>query len=460
MANAEHNWQVRHKHTTKNLNYGHFGTATYEESSHRWRFLRQTPNRPQEGSMCPESYAFQLVHEHFQRLEMNSVQPYNAVHKTPTTPGTSKNLLKHVPESVSAVPSLPVPSHSEMLHGQCQPENTGEILAFGHARVLRDGGFRSHVVPIVAFPVGTGGETVRLLGIDTSRFVPHDEFDARSTWHVPCISTSRVGHWRQSTDRILQISYCTSHKQTHLLIRQSGGTSILRPIITSGISSGLGPSNLGSTRFQPNASPIDPNHVLTIPCSRTGGHDHADAMFNPLNPNVLAIIDVNGQWSVWKLRGKEPLTSRVTLKAQLLQQGNMFNTEAKLPIFNQNIDLHGWYRMCWLNNSRDNTDNILVCSRVSASVFDTRGALVDHADMRLGPPSDGIVILDLAQSRRDGRLIYVLSASRLQIFSSAQMHMGGVSRMGPLNLVCGWSHFRDEHDLGLKMSVVEYLQSM
>ncbi|KAK5055435.1 hypothetical protein LTR84_013185 [Exophiala bonariae] len=456
MANAEHHRSVRSKRTTKNLNYGHFGTATFEESTHKWRFLRQIQSYHKLDSHGSEWPAFELVHENVQQLKATGVERFGATVKCSSTPGTNHILLKHIPESAIVVESLSASSIDHASKDISRSESTGELIAFGHARVLGDDGFRSRLMPIVALPVGIGGEILRLHGIDLSRFVPDDEVDTRGTWNVPCISLSRIGRWRLLTDPILQISFSTSDDQTHLLIRQSGGTSILRPIIKSDVSA-VDSSGSGSTENHAGASPIDPNHMLTIPSARTGGHQHADAVFNPKNPNVLAILDVSGQWSVWKMKGKEPLSARVTVRAKILRRGNMFGSDLFTPV--QNVRPDGWYRLCWLNNTSSKTDNFFVCGRASAHVADSEGVSAIQADMRLGPPSDGIVILDLKQSVRDMRALYVLSGSRLQIFSADQLDTGSSSRTEPLNLVCSWSHFRDERDLDMRMSIVEHSQN-
>lgn len=453
MADPDRNRRVRHTHTrtTKNLSYGHFGTASYEDSSHRWHFLRQIHGHHQDDStrtgLCP----FQLVHEQIRQLGMDDLEPKNAIRHVPTWPLARRTLLNRVPEGVGAAHYLPTPSQVETLEELCISQTRGEIISFGHARSTGDRSLHSHLVPIVAFPTGTGGEVVRFLAIDIGGFVLNDESSTRSTWQVPCISSSTIGHWCQSADRILQISCCTSNNRTQLLIRKSGGTSILRPLIRARTPS--------SAEAQPSTSAIDPNHVLTIPCSRTGGHHHADALFNPLDPDLLAITDVSGQWSVWKMKGKEPKSTRVTLRVQLLQQGSLFNTDPQPFAFNRNINLDGWHRVCWLSSSMSSSGNILVCSRVSATIFNNQGTFLDHVDMRLGPPSDGVCILDVKQGVRHQQLIYVLSTSRLQIFTTSQLDLELGSETEPLNLVCAWNHFRDEHDLDLRMTVVEHSQS-
>lgn len=456
MADPEHSRQNRHTRDTKNLNYGHFGTATYEDSTHSWHFLRQIHSYHQRDDRNSGLNSFQLIHESIQHHGWHAPELNNSSRKAPDWPAAGRALLKRTPEIFGAVPYLQTPSEPDNLEMPCLPQTPTELLAFGHARAIGDRGSHSRLVPIAAVPAGVGGEIVQFIGIDPGSTVPQDDSAQPSAWRVPCISGSRTGYWCQSAERILQISYCTSHHRTQLLVRKMGGTSILRPIITPRMASVATLSRVGSTKAKPSASSIDPNHILTIPCSRTGGHHHADAMFKPQDPNMLAIIDINGQWSLWKIKGNQNQSTRVTLRAKLLQQGSLLDTEPQPFPFNQNIDLVGWLRMCWLSNSTGIAERIFICTRFSASIFNTQGDFVGHVDMRLSPSSDDICILDVKQSERNRQLIYVLSTSHLQIFTTSQSDSDLGARTGPLNLLCSWKHFRDECDLGLRMAVVEF----
>ncbi|KEF52789.1 uncharacterized protein A1O9_11206 [Exophiala aquamarina CBS 119918] len=459
MADPEHNRQNCQTRDTKNLNYGHFGTATYEESTHKWHFLRQPQDYHQDDYRRPGLHSLQLIHEPIRHHGVHNPEVNTSSHNAPAWFAARRTLLKHTPELFGAAPLLLTSSENDVLGTHYLQQTPREVLAFGHARAIGDRGSHSRLVPIVAVPVGAGGETVRFLGTDTGAFVPQDESAPPSDLRVPRISGSRTGYWWQSADRILQISFCASHNRTQLLVQKAGGTSILRPIIRPRMASVTAFPKAGRTNSERTASTIEPNHILTITCSRTGGHHHTDAMFNPLDPSVLAIADTSGQWSLWKIKGKQSQSTRVTWRAKLLQQGNLFDTDPQPLNLNRSIDLAGWYRVCWLSNSSEITERILVCSRFSATIFTTEGAFVNHVDMRLGPSSDGVCILDVKQSQRSRQLIYVLSTAHLQIFTTSQLDLDLGSRTEPLNLLCAWKHFRDEGDLDLRMTIQEFSRS-
>jgi len=459
MADPERNRQNRHIRDTKNLNYGHFGTATYEDSTRQWHFLRRIHGDHQRDKRHPQVHSFQIIHDSTQHYGLQVRELNNSGLKAPDWPAARRALLKRTPEMLDVGPRLQTPLEPEILQMPCFSQGATERLAIGHARATGDRGSHPRLVPIVVVPVGIGEQILQFIETDPGVIVPRNTSTSPATWRVPIISTPRTGYWCQSAERIQQISFCASHGRTQLLVRKSGGTSILRPAIRPYMTSVPAFVSEGSTQNKPSASFIDPNHILTIPYSRTGGQHHAHAMFNPQDPNMLALIDVGGQWSLWKLKGKQNKSTRVTLRAKLLQQGNMFDTEPQPFTLNTRTDSFGWYRMCWLGSSTGMTEKILICSRFSATIFTVHGAFVGHVDMRLGPPPDDICILDVRQSGQHRELVYVLSTSRLQVFTTSQVDSDSGGRKEPLNLLCSWKHFRDECDLDLRMTVVEFLLS-
>ncbi|EXJ86113.1 hypothetical protein A1O1_06482 [Capronia coronata CBS 617.96] len=495
MADVERVTRISHAHETNAVNYGHLGTATYDDQLHSWTFLRQNRITAELDLEGRNTVAIALDHGSESRLTHPTVYSgsvYSLVHEQ-TWVGHSKEtseagegegeevedstavvgskdaflkwstdsgkntFLKQIPDAAFAVLSLRgVPFK---LSSTPRAASRGNSLAFGNARVVFDHDARNdRVRPIVAFTAGPGGETLRLTSLDSSdvRFPNRSGFEEIHT--VPAIGHQCEGHWVESAERILHISSAPTQYRAQFLVVKPSATSILHPLISDRHSM---PRALGDLHHAAKTSNlrVDPCPVVTIPASRTGGNYHAHSAFHPQDQRSLAVVDICGVWSIWKLRGARARSARMLYHVHLQCSNDLDNAADIFHVKHAQQHYDGWHRVCWLKDDQGSYDRLLVCNRRVAAVFDLSGACVGVVDMRLGPLSDQNRILDVKHSERRREHIVVLTTSRLLIFSSSKVSWKDRSGVEPLTLACSWNHFRDGHDLSLRMSLCELPQA-
>ncbi|KAK5221900.1 hypothetical protein LTR72_006156 [Exophiala xenobiotica] len=452
MANTERARRLRHAHETNALTYGHFGTPTYDNETHTWSFLRQhrIPPRDEGASSKVNSTGFQLLHERITELSSGPTLPPldidDSYHQSRKTA-----LLKQLPDV--ALLSKYLPTTHFTVDAERSVPVPGILLAFGSATVssqLRQRQNDPPTRPIAVLAAGRCDEKLQLVefgpqDITLQNSIVHDE-----KCSLPCVLASTSTSWSNSAERIRHVSFAGISSRRFLVVRASG-TSILAPIIAR---SGLAAQNSDGVASA-NQSFVDPSLVLTIPSSRTGEGSHAHAALNPTNPSLVAIVDINGQWSIWRILGRSGWTSRILYHALLKGSNDLASHSGATLSRNDPSNLDDWHRICWLRDSEKSSERVLVCNRRLAVVFDQRGNIDGQVDVRLGPLSDGNQILDIRNSESQPFLIFFLTTSRLLVFSSQEISEKGRVGYEPLRLVCSWNHFRGRSDLKLRMSTLE-----
>ncbi|OCT51927.1 hypothetical protein CLCR_07970 [Cladophialophora carrionii] len=445
-----------HTHETNALSYGHLGTATYDEQSHKWTFLRQLggdqdPIRDEPSTSQSDLLRFQLVEE--RTVDCAAEVPIGngpAEQRSMNGLGLQNTFLKNVADAAFALTSSPAPASSS----EVQRENTKEkassasYLAVGHARPPFEPGMHNNdpSTPVVALVAESHKHALRLLGFEECQVAVRNSEGLQVMCTVPSVTTRVVGLWCESADRILQVASTIKANGTYFLVVKPSGTTILQPMSADPAPE----TTVPSADLLLDACPI-----VTIPTSRTGGNPHVHASFNPRDQNLVAIVDSSGQWSVWKLIGRRARSARILYKVHLLSSNNLITSGRQAPSTTDPSRADGWHRICWLIGPEANRERLLVCGRRMAAVFDREGQLLGQVDMRLGPTSDRNMILDIKNSHRRGEHLFVLSTSRLMVFSSTKGTWEERDPVEPLELVCSWNHYRDRTDPQLRMSTVE-----
>ncbi|KAK4949731.1 hypothetical protein LTR10_011573 [Elasticomyces elasticus] len=431
MADTERARRTKYAHETNSLNYGHYGTAMYESKKRSWSFLRQPDGRRHSDQVT--SSGFQLIHE---RVTPLPKEPDAYAQPASFGPAARKALLKKVPDAAFLPRHLLTVSNTSELEVS---ESAGEInarsgnrLTVGSVKLPFPGQSRKDA-PIhgfAAFSTGQNGESLQLVDMGAETISWRNDEGFRETCRVPCPSSRTSLSWSNSIEKIKYVAGAGLNRQRFLIVKPSG-TSILDPIIAD-------------DRSDNSRSFMKPSLLVTIPLSRTGKSPHAHAAFNPQDRTLVAIVDLQGQWSTWKIQGRRSRSAHV-LSTAVLQSFNDLMSFSALRYHQETLD--GWHRICWITDTRGLSRRLLVCGRRFAAVFDGLGDYEGQVDMRLGPLSDGNQILDVKQSTVMRTLTFVLTTSRILIFTSIEGPGPGLSQAEPLTLVCSWKHFRGDPNL-------------
>ncbi|KIW13367.1 hypothetical protein PV08_08555 [Exophiala spinifera] len=446
MADRGRGWRPQHSHETRALSYGHFGTATYDSRAQTWVFLRQNqPLRNAIGVDDPtNTTGFHLVHEQVVSTQAarkpqfpDALNPSRSVGRT--------GLLKQLPEAALLSRFLPTAQVSR--DQDFDQAVLGNTLALGTARASsrKSQQYDSPSCMVLFFRGGACNEDIHLAEIEAEEIdIPMYEISCK----LPTISSDRGSHIK-STEPVRHISSADTLSGRFLVLKESG-TSIFELLWRQRHVSELETED-SSHR---NATLVDQILLLAIPSTRTGEAAHAHASFQTGNQGMLAIVDVNGQWSTWEIRRKRSALAPVPCHATLQYSNNIYDAISE-P---ERVLVDDWHRICWLPDTGQNNHRILVCNRRVAAVFGGDGTLEGHVDMRLGPPSNETQILDVRTSSVRPYLVLALTSSRLLIFTSQGLVNRGAAKYEPLELVCSWAHFRHGSDLSLRMSVAEFEQ--
>ena len=233
------------------------------------------------------------------------------------------------------------------------------------------------------------------------------------------------------------LGLCFSADKSFLAIRQLSGTSIV--MLSCGQTS----------RDIPHRS-MALEHVVTLPRTNTGGHEHADVAFHPRNRHQLGLVDTHGNWSIWQLHGRRAHTSRILYKIKLHASGKLVPSERNLKHFGNNSNFDGWHRICCLDRS-PGVGALLICSRRIARTFDFDGSFRGDVDMRLGRAASWNWVLDVQSSLYHPGVCFVLTSTHLQIMRLAS----AVKKADDLDLLCSWPHYRGESSMSLSLHIVD-----
>ncbi|KIW44130.1 uncharacterized protein PV06_05164 [Exophiala oligosperma] len=450
MADRGREWRLRHSHETKALSYGHFGTATYDSRTQTWSFLRQNYLRQDNkgDGFCPNATGFYLVDERVAiAQESTSTRLTDTLNLSRPVGRTA--LLKQIPDAAFLPRSL---FTSQVLHDVDFDRTVlGDTLALGTARVsLRKS--LQHDSPscmALVFRAGPSGDIclTEVGGEDITLSVePNSEISCK----IPSVALDR-GSRMISTEPVRHISSAGTLSGRFLVVRDSG-TSVFELLWRQGRFAQAETDNSSHI----NAAFVDHSLLFSIPSTRTGQAAHAHASFQASSQDILAIVDVRGQWSIWEIRRKRSTSAPVPYHAILKCSKNISDALSEHSLFLAD----NWHRISWLPDAGGTGQRIMVCNRRSAVVFDSDGTFEGQVDMRLGPQSNETQILDVRTSIIRPYLVLALTSSRILVFTSQGLGQQQSSKYEPLKLVCSWAHFRHGSDLNLRMSVVEFEQDI
>jgi hypothetical protein len=449
MADALQKLTLQHAHATNALNFGKLGTATYVERSSDWSFLREeTGIATHAQGHAAAAFPFRLV-----GLEAHTSQPKD----TGTTLDLAaedqsvpiRNVLQLVPEAFCEV------SRGQQKGGTdaqsygygAGPTLRPTQLAFGGAAAVLNHGTTRQTIPIVAIASGRNLEAVRLLLIGKEAAQTTDTHGTYHSYQLPRISYDEEGYWTSEGGPVQQVCFAAAcdfetTQSAWMAARCYSATTIFHPLF-----------HRTQIMFDTTASRLDPNPILKISIFRTGGHPHADVAFHPQDHKVLAIVDVRGNWSVWKIEvPRRSVTSRALFGIHLESAGRLFTDMRHSPLQGD------WHRICWISRTPHESDRLLVSSRSYAALFDRVGDNLGVVDLRKGSTDDVQMVLDVAKSTTNPTHCYILTSTKLLLLSAAETDRAGSTGHEQLAMLLSWSHYRDRGDLSLTLMLAETAQ--
>ena len=445
MADVQNKLKLQQAHATNALNYGHLGTATYTKSPTEWDFMRGENG----GTIHRPAYAFPFE---IAGLELDASQSETSG-ETAILESDGDNLAPHDGLRLVAEELYEI-THKQHRNVTIVPSSDGRIertpqigqLAFGGAAAILDDGKSRQTVPIAALVSGTNFEAIKILLLGKEYF---QTMDARGlhNYQLPTISYDEEGNWSGEGDPVQQVCFAATcdfetTQSAWMAARCRSATTIFHPLfyrthITIGAS----------------ATRLSPNPILRIPISRTGGYPHADIAFHPYDHKLLAIVDVRGNWSVWKIDiPRRSVTGRVLFGIHLQSVGKLF-TDVKLLAVHRD-----WHKICWISHSPHKSDRLIVSSRSHAAFFDSDGRNLGDLDLRTGGPKEIQMVLDIAKSTTNPTHYYLLTSTKLLLMSAAESDQTNSMGQEQMTILLSWSHYRGRTDSSLTLVLAETAQ--
>ncbi|KAL4751544.1 hypothetical protein BDW72DRAFT_203076 [Aspergillus terricola var. indicus] len=417
----------------KSLHYGHLGKPVYHPESRSWEFLRTLVHPP--------------------RISFTGVTKTTVLSPIISTEQSStikrSILSRGYPELVAGYGLAHSETLSHTITTASRACNTlvSALLDFGRAVDFDIDTSGRRAVPIVAFASGECGNTISL------RTIAHDTVELEQTTltqlRVPTIGDHDRIEWHMDGAPIRQICFSNAQDEraTFMAVRFSS-TFVFRPLYRrTPVSVPIQRTN-NDVFLDHQVSRLDPNFLLEISTSHTGGAVHADVKFNPWNPSQLAIVDEDGNWGVWELRNQHK-RNKDNWAASCVTSGTL----PWAGVEDQNAGAHGrhdgWLAIEWAVNG----NHLIVCDRRCSMLYrmEENRAYPCSMELSFNRPSEWI--LGTRRSTRNPSHVFILTTSQLVWFEVTPASIPVDDDIGlSLSSRLSWRHFRDSDDTTLQLA--------
>ncbi|KAI9849319.1 MAG: hypothetical protein M1837_004779 [Sclerophora amabilis] len=357
----------------------------------------------------------------------------------------TRALVRSVPELVPVIDQLQSNTRaSEVITSLVARHDSTKstLFSLGKASDIDNQVSRARKIRVLALAGGHGGDVLRLIRVreDKSSWDGHKGIRLDE----PNFANGEEGRWTGNGSPLSQICFADENGEggSWLAVRTQNSTTIFRPLYHRV------PVKLSSPQHttEIERSRLNPNPIVTVPASWTGGTSHADIGFNPWYQSQFAIVDQAGRWTVWDVEGQKK--KRVTLKAVLRKSGLIL--DSSMPPHHAD----GWGSVCWAGD----LNTLVVCDRRHFTVFD----LSSEPPAPLPSPDLGIAktvhwILDVKRSPSNLSHLYVVTSSHIFWVEVTGTHLlvnEGQKRYSGVRILLSWRHFRDGEDVSLQVLLV------
>ncbi|KAL1967509.1 hypothetical protein VTN77DRAFT_3024 [Rasamsonia byssochlamydoides] len=422
---------------TDALQYGHTGTAVYLPETQSWHFSRNL-TRPSFPSYTGVT-------------KITVPSSSNLSSRNPKQRSWKGSFLKAHPE-FTASPSI---EHTEELSGiittiteTCDPQ-VSALLDFGYAVDLEHDR-AGRVVPIAVVASGENGNILTLLRIE-DELVDWGQEEGRRI-RVPSIGNVETAKWAGSAAPIRQIRFSQTVEGPAgwMAVRFPLSTIIFRPLLHRDRVPIKHFDGVCHTPIVPvHNSRLDPNPVVEIPTSKTGGFAHVDVTFNPWYQKQFAVIDERGKWSIWNISGRQKRLGSEF--AECVQSGSI-----PWPEHDENEDIgnkpqyDGWGAIEWVGS----VNKLIVCTRRCMVLYVMESGTLLTYPVELGLRRKSEWILDIKRSTSQMSRLFILTTSRLfclDVDSSLVSDGDGYTKSSLVPQL-SWQHFRDPEDITLRLA--------
>lgn len=322
----------------------------------------------------------------------------------------------------------------------CDPQ-VSSLLDLGCAVDLENDDSGSRVLPIAVFASGECGNSIAFRRLEEDTF----ELRQQTTFmRVPSIGETDATECRVGGVPIRQICFARTieEKATWMAARCSDSTTIFRPLYhRDPVPRRICRNSDGVLLSDAHSSRLDANPLVEISSLRTGGFPHADVTFNPWYQRQFAIVDTNGNWSVWEISGRQRRKG-ANWAAACVKKGSLPEAEYKPSSRHPRHD--GWGSIEWISD----VWTLIVSDRRSVMLFQMADNPVrsNTVELRMARPSEWV--LDVRRSSHHASHFFVLTTSRLLWFDVAAASLEEDPKP-PLRPRLAWRHFRDPEDTTL-----------
>lgn len=384
-----------HKSHVAETTFGTVGQATYSTDLKRWEFVRDPGHDCQElralgidclaikSSFSPSEGSADHVHESRQRKLLSTRYPE-------ATPAISL-LLKEAKIGAHSISEQGVPK-------------LGNLISLGRA-VDVDNRKTKSAYQIFAVPDGEHGEDLKL-------YLAHFEYygwksDKRSWLAIPRIQNSDPGWWHGTGGPIQQVCFApsTTGQSTLLAIRSAASIFVLKPLYRRTPVAQLKYPARGTSLLE---SCIDANKLLSVVCDSEPQGVFAHVSFNPWYKRQFAVIDSNGDWTIYEIKGKANSSKGYkALQIERKRLSNLGRRDDHPPLDSEDAK---WAKIFWIKD----VNIIVACNRLGLTIFDMKQRVVSTHDLKLRLGAND-VILDVQQCSEINDLAIILTSSVISI---------------------------------------------
>jgi RNA polymerase I-specific transcription initiation factor RRN6 len=432
------------------LNYGHFGSATFDLESREWSFARDAATITlKQITIYHEGGASSEV------VPAATHYPSTALSTRNTDANDDiKHLLRNHPEIVPASDLLyefDVTSAAVQSTASTYDPLVGELFSLGSvtsgrkrtddSKSRKSDSFSKTENPrrIIATVTGEAGNVLRLALFYKAT---HGWGDDRSIWlRGETLKDTESGYWNGDAAPIQQVCFAQSEeKSTLLAVRLPIRTVLFRPRYSH---QRTRPATR-SAHYDLPSSLVDAHPILSLDIEESGGSPHADVTFNPEFQLQFAVVDTSATWSIWEIekgRKGDKYSMSCSTQGYIIPLGDADLTGED-----------GWARVLWVGD----VNTILVCNRRHLSIINITGGTSSYLSCptMFGHRSSDW-ILDVKRHPTTRSCFFVLTSSFLFLMAvtTPGNPLGLNSGEVGAHILLSWKHFRGAEDFTLHISV-------